>query len=131
MRLQLVLFVIVLHREQIQLCVDILDLILMALSPVHLVQNYRVELHGGLTHPDDTVKILALTQVGFSLSLSPYVPPPITAKVSHHLPQLLRGSMHSPPLPLWYTVAFITVQSVSVPDWQNGGASRRRQRNPQ
>ncbi|KAM9307295.1 26S proteasome non-ATPase regulatory subunit 5 [Pholidichthys leucotaenia] len=51
-------------REQVELCVDILERLLMALSPVHLVQNYRVELQGGLTHPNETVKILALTQIG-------------------------------------------------------------------
>lgn len=51
------------HREQVELCVDILERILMALSPVYLAQNYRVELQGGLTHPNETVKILALTQV--------------------------------------------------------------------
>ncbi|XP_013862000.1 26S proteasome non-ATPase regulatory subunit 5 isoform X2 [Austrofundulus limnaeus] len=33
-------------------------------SPVHVVQNYRAELQGGLTHPNETVKILALTQIG-------------------------------------------------------------------
>lgn len=49
-----------------ELCVDILERILMAMSPVHVVQNYRVELQGGLTHPNDTVKILALAQVGCS-----------------------------------------------------------------
>ncbi|XP_044190229.1 26S proteasome non-ATPase regulatory subunit 5 [Thunnus albacares] len=51
-------------REQIELCVDILERILMALSPVYLGQNYRAELQGGLTHPEETVKILALTQIG-------------------------------------------------------------------
>uniref|UniRef100_A0A667X3Q2 26S proteasome non-ATPase regulatory subunit 5 n=1 Tax=Myripristis murdjan TaxID=586833 RepID=A0A667X3Q2_9TELE len=51
------------EREQIELCVDILDRMLMAFSPVDLAHNFRVELHGGLTHPNDTVKILALTQV--------------------------------------------------------------------
>ncbi|XP_071386710.1 26S proteasome non-ATPase regulatory subunit 5 isoform X2 [Centroberyx affinis] len=51
-------------REQTELCVDILDRILKALSPVHLAQNCRVELQGGLTHPNETVKILALTQIG-------------------------------------------------------------------
>lgn len=50
-------------REQVELCVDILERILIALSPVGLVQNYRAELQAGLTHPNDTVKILALTQV--------------------------------------------------------------------
>lgn len=52
------------YREQVELCVDILDRILMALSPVSLVQNYRSELQAGLAHPSDTVRILALTQVG-------------------------------------------------------------------
>lgn len=47
-----------------ELCVDILDRILMALSPVSLVQNYRSELQAGLAHPSETVRILALTQVG-------------------------------------------------------------------
>lgn len=46
-----------------ELCVDILDRILMALSPVIVVQNYRSELQAGLSHPSDTVRILALTQV--------------------------------------------------------------------
>lgn len=54
------------HRVQVELCVDILERILMALSPSHLAQNYRVELQGGLTHPNETVKILALTQVNCS-----------------------------------------------------------------
>lgn len=54
------------YREQIEVCVDILERILIALSPVTLVQNYRAELQAGLTHPNDTVKILALTQVGFT-----------------------------------------------------------------
>uniref|UniRef100_A0AAX7TVK8 26S proteasome non-ATPase regulatory subunit 5 n=1 Tax=Astatotilapia calliptera TaxID=8154 RepID=A0AAX7TVK8_ASTCA len=51
-------------RTQVELCVDILERILMAMSPVHVVQNYRAELQGGLTHPNDTVKILALAQIG-------------------------------------------------------------------
>ncbi|XP_037609343.1 26S proteasome non-ATPase regulatory subunit 5 [Sebastes umbrosus] len=51
-------------REQVELCVDILERILMALSPLSLAQNYRVELQAGLTHPNETVKILALTQIG-------------------------------------------------------------------
>lgn len=52
------------QREQVELCVGILERILMALSPVSLAQNYRAELQGGLNHPDDAVKILALTQIG-------------------------------------------------------------------
>lgn len=50
-------------REQVELCVDILQRILMACSPLHVVQNYRAELQAGLTHPNDIVKILTLTQV--------------------------------------------------------------------
>uniref|UniRef100_A0A667WT31 26S proteasome non-ATPase regulatory subunit 5 n=1 Tax=Myripristis murdjan TaxID=586833 RepID=A0A667WT31_9TELE len=65
------------EREQIELCVDILDRMLMAFSPVDLAHNFRVELHGGLTHPNDTVKILALTQAINSLS-----------KLSHSKPGL-------------------------------------------
>lgn len=53
-------------REQVELCVDILERILIPLSPVFLVQNYKAELQAGLTHPNDTVKILALTQVSFT-----------------------------------------------------------------
>ncbi|XP_020490293.1 26S proteasome non-ATPase regulatory subunit 5 [Labrus bergylta] len=52
------------NREQVELCVDILERILLALSPLTLAQNYRVELRGGLTHPNETVKILALSQIG-------------------------------------------------------------------
>lgn len=52
------------HREQVDLCVDILERILVALSPLHLIQNYRGKLQEGLSHPNDSVKILALTQVG-------------------------------------------------------------------
>uniref|UniRef100_A0A8C8HAC9 26S proteasome non-ATPase regulatory subunit 5 n=1 Tax=Oncorhynchus tshawytscha TaxID=74940 RepID=A0A8C8HAC9_ONCTS len=55
-------------REKIELCVDILGRILLALSPVHLAQNCRVELQAGLKHPDDTVKILALTQLIVDIS---------------------------------------------------------------
>ncbi|KAJ7986800.1 hypothetical protein DPEC_G00332140 [Dallia pectoralis] len=51
------------NKEQIELCVDILGRILLALSPVHLAQNCRMELQAGLKHPDDAVKILSLTQV--------------------------------------------------------------------
>ncbi|XP_056146925.1 26S proteasome non-ATPase regulatory subunit 5 [Lampris incognitus] len=51
-------------REQIDLCVDILNRVLMALSPVHLAQSYRAELQTGLAHPNEAVKILALTQIG-------------------------------------------------------------------
>uniref|UniRef100_A0A3Q1FU04 26S proteasome non-ATPase regulatory subunit 5 n=1 Tax=Acanthochromis polyacanthus TaxID=80966 RepID=A0A3Q1FU04_9TELE len=65
------------ERKQVELCVDILERFLMALSPVQVVQNYRVELQGGLTHPNESVKILALTQAIQSLS-----------KLSHSKPGL-------------------------------------------
>ncbi|XP_054612945.1 26S proteasome non-ATPase regulatory subunit 5 [Dunckerocampus dactyliophorus] len=51
------------EREQVELCVDILERILKACSPLHVAQNYMAELQAGLTHPNSTVKILALTQV--------------------------------------------------------------------
>lgn len=57
-------------REQVELCVDILERILVALSPVCVVQNYRAELQAGLGHPQDTVKVLALTQVSSTLQPS-------------------------------------------------------------
>ncbi|XP_008324524.1 26S proteasome non-ATPase regulatory subunit 5 [Cynoglossus semilaevis] len=51
------------QREQVELCVDILERIVLALSPEQLAQNYRAALHAGLNHPHEKVKILALTQV--------------------------------------------------------------------
>ncbi|KAG7272782.1 hypothetical protein CRUP_017836, partial [Coryphaenoides rupestris] len=52
------------EREQIELCVDILERILLALSPVYLSQNFRDALQSGLTHHDEGVNILALKQIG-------------------------------------------------------------------
>ncbi|KFO24120.1 26S proteasome non-ATPase regulatory subunit 5 [Fukomys damarensis] len=52
------------HREQTALCVSILERLLQAVEPVHVARNLRVDLQKGLTHPDDSVKILALSQVG-------------------------------------------------------------------
>lgn len=51
----------------------ILERILLALGPVTLAQSYRAELQGGLTHPNDTVKILALTQVGCRHTARKYI----------------------------------------------------------
>ncbi|KAJ8286571.1 hypothetical protein GJAV_G00040690 [Gymnothorax javanicus] len=51
-------------REQTELCVAILGRILQALNPLYLAQSCRAELQGGLNHPDDSVKILAMSQVG-------------------------------------------------------------------
>ncbi|EHB01839.1 26S proteasome non-ATPase regulatory subunit 5 [Heterocephalus glaber] len=52
------------HREQTTLCVSILGRLLQAVEPVHVARNLRVDLQKGLTHPDDSVKILTLSQVG-------------------------------------------------------------------
>ncbi|NP_001069161.1 26S proteasome non-ATPase regulatory subunit 5 [Bos taurus] len=52
------------HREQTTLCVSILERLLQALEPVHVARNLRVDLQRGLTHPNDSVKILTLSQVG-------------------------------------------------------------------
>uniref|UniRef100_A0A7N6A5Z1 26S proteasome non-ATPase regulatory subunit 5 n=1 Tax=Anabas testudineus TaxID=64144 RepID=A0A7N6A5Z1_ANATE len=76
------------QREQVELCVDILERILMALSPVNLAQNYRVELQGGLTHPNETVKILALTQIGRMVE----EPDAVTEILNNH--DVLRAVIH-------------------------------------
>ncbi|XP_004411606.1 PREDICTED: 26S proteasome non-ATPase regulatory subunit 5 isoform X2 [Odobenus rosmarus divergens] len=52
------------HREQITLCVSILERLLQAVEPVHVARNLGADLQRGLTHPDDSVKILTLSQVG-------------------------------------------------------------------
>lgn len=88
--------VLCIHREQIDLCVDILERILMALSPEYLAQNYRAELHAGLNHPKEAVKILALTQVGCSHTNTPL-----------HIELLLKLTRYF---------------SFSSSDWQDGGA---------
>ncbi|XP_032904499.1 26S proteasome non-ATPase regulatory subunit 5 [Amblyraja radiata] len=51
-------------REQIDVCVDILERLLQALEPIYLAQTYKLELQKGLQHSDDRVKVLALTQIG-------------------------------------------------------------------
>ncbi|KTF89787.1 hypothetical protein cypCar_00032657 [Cyprinus carpio] len=51
-------------REQIEVCVEILSRVLQALEPVQLSQNYKTALQSGLNHPNDSVKLLALTQMG-------------------------------------------------------------------
>ncbi|XP_067106810.1 26S proteasome non-ATPase regulatory subunit 5 [Osmerus mordax] len=73
---------------QIELCVDILGRVLQALSPVHLVQNCRDELKSGLTHSDDSVKILALTQIRRIVKH----PEAVTEVLNNH--DLLRGVIH-------------------------------------
>ncbi|XP_068929908.1 26S proteasome non-ATPase regulatory subunit 5 isoform X2 [Petaurus breviceps papuanus] len=52
------------HREQTTLCVSILERFLQAMEPVYVARNLRDELHRGLSHPDDAVVILTLSQVG-------------------------------------------------------------------
>jgi 26S proteasome non-ATPase regulatory subunit 5 len=50
-------------REQTALCVSILERLLQAVEPIHLARNLRLDLQRGLTHPDDSVKTLTLSQV--------------------------------------------------------------------
>nr|XP_055035768.1 26S proteasome non-ATPase regulatory subunit 5 [Misgurnus anguillicaudatus] len=51
-------------KEQIEVCVEILSRVLQTLDPVQLAQNYKTALHVGLNHPNDSVKVLTLTQIG-------------------------------------------------------------------
>ncbi|KTF89800.1 hypothetical protein cypCar_00010795 [Cyprinus carpio] len=51
-------------KEQIEVCVEILSRVLQALEPIQLAQNYKTALQSGLNHPNDSVKLLALTQMG-------------------------------------------------------------------
>ncbi|XP_072518734.1 26S proteasome non-ATPase regulatory subunit 5 [Salminus brasiliensis] len=51
-------------RQQVEVCVEILGRVLQVLDPAHLAQNCKSELQSGLNHPDDSVKVLALTQIG-------------------------------------------------------------------
>ncbi|XP_075690727.1 26S proteasome non-ATPase regulatory subunit 5 [Rhinoderma darwinii] len=51
-------------QEQVVLCVAILERFLQASEPVHIARNYKEELQRGLYHPEDSVKLLAISQVG-------------------------------------------------------------------
>ncbi|KAL2100187.1 hypothetical protein ACEWY4_004581 [Coilia grayii] len=51
-------------KEQIEICVEVLGRILQAQDPALLFHARKTELESGLQHPDDTVKILTLTQMG-------------------------------------------------------------------
>ncbi|XP_039586673.1 26S proteasome non-ATPase regulatory subunit 5 isoform X1 [Passer montanus] len=51
-------------REQVSACVSILERLLPALEPLDVIQNLREELRKGLFHPEDSVKILTMAQVG-------------------------------------------------------------------
>lgn len=44
-------------------CVAVLERLLQALDPLYVIQNLREELRKGLFHPDDSVKILSISQV--------------------------------------------------------------------
>ncbi|XP_019366377.1 PREDICTED: 26S proteasome non-ATPase regulatory subunit 5 [Gavialis gangeticus] len=52
------------EREQVSLCVSILERFLQALDPLDVICDFRGELQEGLFHPDDSVKILTISQVG-------------------------------------------------------------------
>lgn len=99
------------YREQIEVCVDILERILKALSPVCLVQNYRAELQAGLTHPNDTVKILALTQVSFTHK-HPHTSSQTTDFIS--LPIRLAELWSTPVLPLKSSTAMMFFKQSSA-----------------
>uniref|UniRef100_A0A8C3CEZ7 26S proteasome non-ATPase regulatory subunit 5 n=1 Tax=Cairina moschata TaxID=8855 RepID=A0A8C3CEZ7_CAIMO len=51
-------------REQVSTCVSILERLLQALDPLYVIQNLKEELQKGLFHPDDSVKILTISQIG-------------------------------------------------------------------
>ncbi|KAM4019889.1 LOW QUALITY PROTEIN: 26S proteasome non-ATPase regulatory subunit 5 [Anomaloglossus baeobatrachus] len=51
-------------REQAALCVVILQRFLQASDPLHVVRNYKEELHRGLHHPEEAVRLLAVSQIG-------------------------------------------------------------------
>ncbi|KAH0615519.1 hypothetical protein JD844_004878 [Phrynosoma platyrhinos] len=50
--------------EQISLCVSILERFLQVMDPLYVIQHFGEELQKGLFHPDDSVKILTISQVG-------------------------------------------------------------------
>ncbi|XP_068105186.1 26S proteasome non-ATPase regulatory subunit 5 [Hyperolius riggenbachi] len=52
------------EREQVNLCVAILERLLQALDPLYIAQNYKAELLQGFYHPEDSVTLLTISQVG-------------------------------------------------------------------
>ncbi|XP_040261962.1 26S proteasome non-ATPase regulatory subunit 5 [Bufo bufo] len=50
--------------EQVTLCVAILERFLQASEPLHIARNYKEELQRGLYHPEEGVRLLAISQVG-------------------------------------------------------------------
>ncbi|KAM9326213.1 26S proteasome non-ATPase regulatory subunit 5 [Gastrophryne carolinensis] len=57
-------------REQVELCVAILERLLQALPPLHIARHYKEDLQRGLHHPEDAVRLLAIAQVGRMLECS-------------------------------------------------------------
>uniref|UniRef100_A0AAX7U008 26S proteasome non-ATPase regulatory subunit 5 n=1 Tax=Astatotilapia calliptera TaxID=8154 RepID=A0AAX7U008_ASTCA len=100
-------------RTQVELCVDILERILMAMSPVHVVQNYRAELQGGLTHPNDTVKILALAQAIQSLSKLSHSKPGLDKLFQTDLLQVMKDVMATSDI-IRYRIYELVVEISSV-----------------
>ncbi|XP_062867612.1 26S proteasome non-ATPase regulatory subunit 5 [Trichomycterus rosablanca] len=76
------------NKEQIEVCVEILGRVLEVLDPAYLAQNCKAELQGGLKHPDDSVKVLALTQIGRVIGHAAG----ITEVLNY--PELLRDAIH-------------------------------------
>lgn len=50
-------------REQVSTCVFILERLLQALDPLYVILDLREALLKGFFHPDDSVKILTMSQV--------------------------------------------------------------------
>uniref|UniRef100_A0A669DMR8 26S proteasome non-ATPase regulatory subunit 5 n=1 Tax=Oreochromis niloticus TaxID=8128 RepID=A0A669DMR8_ORENI len=100
-------------RAQVELCVDILERILMAMSPVHVVQNYRAELQRGLTHPNDTVKILALAQAIQSLSKFSHSKPGLDKLFQTDLLQVMKDVMATSDI-IRYRIYELVVEISSV-----------------
>ncbi|KAL7980960.1 hypothetical protein Chor_002114 [Crotalus horridus] len=72
------------ESEQISLCVSILERFLQVMDPLDVIQNFGEELQKGLFHPDDSVKILTISQVGR------VVEDPVAIREILNTPELLR-----------------------------------------
>ncbi|XP_063172099.1 26S proteasome non-ATPase regulatory subunit 5 isoform X3 [Candoia aspera] len=70
--------------EQISLCVSVLERFLQVMDPLDVIQNFGEELQKGLFHPDDSVKILTISQVGR------VVEDPVAVREILNTPELLR-----------------------------------------
>ncbi|KAL7844861.1 hypothetical protein SRHO_G00234000 [Serrasalmus rhombeus] len=75
-------------RQQIEVCVEILGRVLQVLDPAYLAQNCKAELQSGLSHPDDSVKVLALTQIGRVVSHTEGITEVLSS------PEILRDVIH-------------------------------------